>query len=128
MHQRRLLSNETRRVDGYSHFHDQREDTLIPITRITSSIGPDSYAVIYMTGGNKLSEKVIEYLKQNGFSKAKVMFKSSTHDKYKLRVYENFEKNEGFEVSDFNVMMLSIGLFLVFTGILMYFALKSKDL
>lgn len=110
------------------YFYDQREDSLIPITKIDMPIGAQSYAVVYMTGGKKLTPKVIAQLQNSGFTKAKVMFKNSTHDKYKMSIYENLNQSPVEADGNFNTMAISIGLFILFTGILMFYLFRAKDL
>ena len=84
------------------YFYDTKDKTLIPITRISSAITPDSYAIIYLTGDpSGITKETFAELKRNGFNKVKIMYKNSTKSKYNMKVIEDLSKNNNI-LSNFN--------------------------
>jgi hypothetical protein len=65
-------------------FYDKKNNQVIPITQVNTSISPQSSAVIYVTGSpSDVSMDTIKQLQENGFSKIKIMYKSSSRSKYR---------------------------------------------
>ena len=65
-------------------FYDKDANDVIPITQVSTSISPDSSAVIYITGSpSEVSMNSLKRLREKGFSKIKIMYKRSSRSKYR---------------------------------------------
>jgi hypothetical protein len=65
-------------------FYDSKNKDVIPITKVSSSISPESSAVIYITGSpSDVSMNAIKSIQDKGFSKIKIMYKKSSRSSYR---------------------------------------------
>ena len=102
-------------------FYDKDNKDVIPITQISSSISPESNAVIYITGSpSDVSMDCIQKLQDKGFTKIKIMYKKSSRSKYRtfnisnIQLYTNPTKM-------FNSKTAFLVAFLVAVILYMYF-------
>ena len=102
-------------------FYDKENDSVIPITQISTSISPDSNAVIYLTGSpSDVSISTIKKLQEQGFTKVKIMYKRSSRSKYRtfnisnVQLYTNPTKM-------FNSKTIFLVAFLMMIILYMYF-------
>lgn len=74
------------------YYYDSINDSLIPLSRIAGAITTKSYAVVYMTGSpSDINHNIFSNLKEEGFNRAKIMYKKSSTAPYKEFIIDNFD-------------------------------------
>lgn len=87
------------------YYYDSINGSLIPLSRITGAITTKSYAVVYMTGSpSDLNYKIFSNLKEDGFNRAKIMYKKSSTAPYKEFIIDDI----GFYMNPANSYVLPI--------------------
>lgn len=114
--------NKKEEPDDIPFIYDNKTKTIKPISKITTPMTDESYAVVYVSG--KLSDLSIDALKDlldRGFKRLKVEYKEISSSDYKRVNIENLKKYIYFKPSDNNDKSgLNILIFLIALLILFY--------
>jgi len=87
------------------YYYDSVNGSLIPLSRIEGAITTTSYAVVYMTGSpSDINYTIFSKLKEDGFNRAKIMYKKSSTAPYKEFIINDF----GFYITPSNDYVLTI--------------------
>jgi len=87
------------------YYYDSINCSLIPLSRIEGAITIKSYAVVYITGSpSDLDYDIYAKLKEDGFNRAKIMYKKNSISPYKEFIISDF----GFYLNPTNDYTLTI--------------------
>ena len=117
--------NKKEQPDNVPFIYDNKTKSIKPISRITSPMTDESYAVIYVSG--KLSDLSVDALKNLldlGFKRLKVEYKEVSSSDYKTVNIENLKKYIYFKPEENNSSGINILIFLM-ALIILFYILKS---